>query len=133
MSQDEGWDGYLYVMRGLGDRMNEIKVGFSKDPSLRSAQLHNSGSIWKMVVFRQWAVENMRKAENAAHHMLAPRRFQDRREFFQIAPMPHYSLEERMNDEISDSLLHEIGFCIEDAMSQADLAYQRVEPKPYRP
>ena len=115
--------GYLYVMRCREDEMNRIKVGFSKDPDKRLKQLHTTGTVWPMDLYRQWSVNNMRQAERVAHDILEPRRCNDDREFFAIAPREHYNLEERMNDEISDALLNEICFCIEDAMGQAGVSY----------
>lgn len=120
--------GFVYVMRGVENRSDEIKVGYSKDPVRRRQQLHTSGTVWPMNIVRLWLVDNMRIAEAAAHDILEPRRKNDRREFFSIAPFEHYSLPERYEDTITDPILWELLDYIEDAFYQAGIGYEWGQP-----
>jgi len=120
--------GFVYVMRGVENRSDEIKVGYSINPVRRRVQLHTSGTVWPMNIIRVWLVSNMRVAEAAAHDILDSRRKNYRREYFAIAPMPHYSLEERYEDTITDPILWEMMDYIEDAFCQAGIEFEFEPP-----
>jgi hypothetical protein len=120
--------GFVYVMRGVENRSDEIKVGYSTEPVRRRVQLHTSGTVWPMNIVRVWSVTNMRIAERAAHAILELRRKNDRREYFAIAPVEHYSLLERYEDTITDPILWELMDYIEDAIHQAGIEFKWEQP-----
>ncbi|HAS6087995.1 TPA: GIY-YIG nuclease family protein [Vibrio parahaemolyticus] len=82
--------GYLYIFRDENNN-NLIKVGFSKDPIARIEQLYNTSSAERFTMYCLWHVDNMRKAEEVAHFVLKDHRINPKREFFEIAPEPHFS------------------------------------------
>lgn len=113
--------GYVYIFRDVGEHSNEIKVGYSKHPEKRVRQLHTSGTIWRMHVYNLWHVTNMRLAERAAHAVLDGHRINTRREFFAIAPGPHFTLEERHDEVNTGSILWHLAGLIDDALGQLDV------------
>lgn len=121
--------GYVYVFRDVGEHSNEIKVGYSIHPKDRVRQLHSSGTIWPMQVYWLWEVSNMRLAEKAAHAALEAHRINPRREFFEIAPSPHFNLEERHNSETTDAILWELIGDITEAMSILGIEPTWVDPR----
>ena len=89
-------EGYVYILR---DPMNNnlIKVGFSINPFNRVRQLYNTSTSLPFSIYQIWWVRDMRLAEKAAHECLRGHRVNDRREFFEIAPLEHFDEYEARN------------------------------------
>ncbi|MDV7708525.1 GIY-YIG nuclease family protein (plasmid) [Acinetobacter baumannii] len=116
-------EGYIYVLR---DHLNNnlIKVGFTKDPIRRWKQLYNTSTALPMTLYYLWKVDDMRKAEKIAHIRLEDHRVNPRREFFEIAPLPHFNEFERTDYDISCTFLDVLIELIETDFRYGGINYQ---------
>ncbi|CAI3155047.1 hypothetical protein MWMV18_MWMV18_02052 [Acinetobacter calcoaceticus] len=118
-------EGYVYILR---DHLNNnvIKVGLSKDPIRRRQQLYNTSTPLPMTLYHLWKVDDMRHAEQVAHLRLDSHRINPRREFFEIAPLPHFNDFERRDYDMSCIFLDTLIELIEDDFDYLGVSYQRV-------
>lgn len=118
-------EGYVYILR---DHLNNnlIKVGLSKDPISRRQQLYNTSTALPMTLYHLWKVNDMRHAEKIAHIRLEEHRVNPRREFFEIAPLPHFSDFERTDYDISCIYLDALIELIENDFEYCEISYQRI-------
>ncbi|MFP0265674.1 GIY-YIG nuclease family protein [Acinetobacter pittii] len=118
-------EGYVYILR---DHLNNnvIKVGLSKDPIRRRQQLYNTSTPLPMTLYHLWKVDDMRRAEQVAHLRLDSHRINPRREFFEIAPLPHFNDFERRDYDMSCIFLDTLIELIEDDFDYLGVSYQRV-------
>ncbi|PTT24256.1 GIY-YIG nuclease family protein [Pseudomonas sp. HMWF021] len=123
--------GFIYIFR---DHLNNnlIKVGFSKDPLARRKQLHTTGTALPMTIYHVWNVGDKYLAEQAAHEVLRGHRVNDRREFFEIAPLPHFSSFERTNYDITSDFLYTLKGLIEEGWDFLEIEYCDASPAEVR-
>jgi len=120
--------GFIYIFRNFLNN-NLIKVGLSKDPIARNKQLHTTGTELPMTIYHVWHVNNMRLAEQAAHDILSGHRVNNRREFFEIAPLPHFNEFERTNYDVTSEFLYTLTGLIEDGWDYLEIQYREASPK----
>lgn len=77
---------HVYIMRDPRNH-NDIKVGLSINPLDRQKQLFRTNTPLPFDLHTVWAVSDHRVAEKIAHGVLAEHRINDRREWFEIAPI----------------------------------------------
>lgn len=123
----ERQSGFIYILR---DHLNNnlIKVGFSKDPLARRKQLHTTGTALPMTIYHVWHVNDKYLAEQAAHEVLRDHRVNERREFFEIAPLPHFSEFERTNYDVTSDFLYTLKGLIEEGWNFLDIKYRDASP-----
>lgn len=116
---------FVYVFR---DRFNNnhIKVGFSKEPLARLSQLYRTNTPAPMEPYCIWRVSDMRLAERATHAVLHDHRINGRREFFEIAPTPDFSVAEQTDYDLSCTFLDHLLEIMEEAMDSVGVVYQRM-------
>lgn len=78
------YDGFVYLLTNPSFK-NQAKIGFSKNPNQRVAQL-NTGSPTDFWIHCAWGTTDVRRAESICHRMLAKDRVHPRREFFHVPP-----------------------------------------------
>lgn len=120
--------GFIYIFR---DHLNNnlIKVGFTKDPLTRRKQLHTTGTALPMTIYHVWNVSDKHLAEQAAHEILKGHRVNGRREFFEIAPLPHFSSFERTDYDITSDFLYTLRGLIEEGWDFLDITYHDASPE----
>ncbi|HHP0514352.1 TPA: GIY-YIG nuclease family protein [Vibrio harveyi] len=77
---------HVYVMRDPRNH-NDIKVGLSINPLNRRKQFYRTNTPLPFDIYAVWAVADHRKAEKIAHAVLADHGINERREWFEIAPI----------------------------------------------
>lgn len=77
---------HVYIMRNPRND-NDIKVGLSINPINRQKQLYRTNTPLPFNLYAVWAVSNHREAEKIAHEVLSGHRINERREWFEIAPI----------------------------------------------
>lgn len=117
--------GFIYIFR---DQLNNnlIKIGFSKDPLARRKQLHTTGTALPMTIYHIWYVDDKYLAEDAAHYILDEHKVNERREFFEIAPLPHFNIFERSDYDITSEFLYFLKGRIEEGWDFLEIVYRDV-------
>lgn len=120
--------GFIYIFRDCLNN-NPIKVGFSKDPLARRKQLHTTGTALPVTIYYVWDVSDKYLAEEAAHEILSGHRVNGRREFFEIAPLPHFGSFERTNYDITSDFLYTLRGLIEEGLNFLAIIYHDASPE----
>lgn len=117
--------GFVYVFRDRLDN-NRIKVGYSTDPVARLRQLYTTATPAPLAPYCIWRVSNMRIAEHIAHVVLDDHRINKRREFFEIAPTPHFTQFEQTDYDTTSVFLDALLELIEEGMEMQSVEYMRI-------
>lgn len=116
---------HVYVMRDPRNH-NDIKVGLSINPLNRRKQLFRTNTPLPFDIYAVWAVADHRIAEKIAHDVLSGHRINERREWFEIAPVcsqlwfPGIQGDYDTTSNYLDALLE----VIEDAFEYCNMPYQ---------
>lgn len=119
-------EGYIYILRDPRDN-NLIKVGFSINPFNRVRQLYNTSTPLPFSIYQIWWVRDMRLAEKAAHECLRGHRINDRREFFEIAPLEHFDEYEARDYDMSCFYLDTLIEIIEEGFYYLGLEFVSID------
>ncbi|MDE1225682.1 GIY-YIG nuclease family protein [Vibrio aestuarianus] len=130
--------GYIYVML---DQLNPnlIKIGLSKEPIDRQAQLYTTSTALPMTIKYIWTVTDMKLAEDVAHFFMRGHRVNGRREFFELVtptaaietdletPHQHYN-----GEELADVYLYSLMEELESQWDYMGVEYRREDLSEYK-